>query len=66
MVRFFCDRCELEVEAQHDLVSFTCELGDAVSAWRHRRELCAKCVEEAKDVITKLCAKPGANRKRTA
>jgi len=64
MVRFYCDRCENEVEAQHDLITFTCELGDSVSAWRHRRELCGKCVDEAKEVIVKLCAKPGVNKKR--
>jgi len=68
MVRFYCDRCELEVDNQQDLVAFTSEVGDGVmSSWRNRRELCQKCLEEAKDLFTKFFAKPVApNRRRTA
>jgi hypothetical protein len=67
MVRFFCDRCESEVETQQDLTTFTSEVGDGtVSSWRNRRELCLKCVEEAKEMIGKFFAKPAANRRRMA
>jgi hypothetical protein len=67
MVRFFCDRCDVELETQQDLSSFTCEVGDSVvSSWRSRRELCQKCLEEAKELVGKFFAKPVANRRRTA
>lgn len=67
MVRFFCDRCDIEVETQQDLTAFTSEVGDGVmSSWRNRRELCQKCLEEAKELITKFFAKSAANRRRTA
>jgi hypothetical protein len=67
MVRFFCDRCEAEVESQQDLTAFTSEVGDGVlSSWRNRRELCQKCVDEAKDLFTKFFAKPAVTRRRTA
>jgi hypothetical protein len=66
MVRFFCDRCETEVDNQQDLTTFTSEVGDgAVSAWRNRRELCQKCVEEAKELISKFFAKAATTRRRT-
>jgi hypothetical protein len=66
MVRFFCDRCETEVDNQQDLTTFTSEVGDGtVSAWRNRRELCQKCVDEAKEMISKFFAKPATPRRRT-
>ena len=65
MIRFYCDRCDAEVETQQDLVAFTSEVGDAImSSWRTRRELCQKCLEEAKDLITKFFAKPVVTRRR--
>jgi hypothetical protein len=67
MVRFFCDRCDIEVESQQDLTAFTSEVGDGVmSSWRNRRELCQRCLEEAKELITKFFAKSAARRRRTA
>lgn len=68
MVRFYCDRCDTEVETQQDLTAFTSEVGDGVmSSWRTRRELCQKCMEEAKEMVGKFFAKPAsANRRRTA
>lgn len=67
MVRFYCDRCEAEVETQQDLTAFTSEVGDGVlSSWRNRRELCQKCLEEAKELFTKFFAKPAVTRRRTA
>ena len=67
MVRFFCDRCETELESQSDLIAFTSEAGDGVlSSWRNRRELCQKCLDEAKELITKFFAKPAVARRRTA
>ena len=65
MVRFFCDRCDTEVEAQGDLSSFSAEVGDsAVSSWRTRRDLCSKCLEEAKEMFTKFFAKQAPQRRR--
>jgi len=65
MVRFFCDRCDAEVETQQDLTAFTSEVGDGVmSSWRTRRELCAKCLEDSKELVNKFFAKPSANRRR--
>ncbi len=67
MVRFYCDRCEAEVETQQDLTSFTAEVGDGVlSSWRHRRDLCPKCLDEAKEMFTKFFAKAAVTRRRTA
>ncbi len=67
MVRFFCDRCDSEVESQQDLITFTAEVGDgAMSAWRNKRELCLKCVEEVKDLMGKFFAKAPPNRGRRA
>jgi hypothetical protein len=65
MVRYFCDRCDAEVETQQDLTAFTSEVGDGVmSSWRTKRDLCAKCLEEAKDLVGKFFAKPQVNRRR--
>jgi len=67
MVRFFCDRCDAEVETQQDLTAFTSEVGDGVlSSWRTRRELCPKCLDEAKELVSKFFARPVANKRRTA
>ncbi len=67
MVRFYCDRCESELETQSDLTAFSSEVGDGIlSSWRSRRELCQKCLEEAKELITKFFAKPAVARRRTA
>jgi hypothetical protein len=67
MVRLFCDRCEAEVETQQELTAFTSEVGDGVlSSWRTRRELCPKCLEDAKDLVNKFFARPAASRRRTA
>lgn len=65
MVRFFCDRCESELEGQQDLIPFSAEVGDVtVSAWRLRRDLCVKCLEETKDMIAKFFAKSVASKPR--
>jgi len=68
MVRFYCDRCECEVETHQELATFTSEIGDglAAGAWRTRRELCQKCLEEVKELFTKFFAKPAPQRRRTA
>ena len=64
MLRYFCDRCEAEVETQQDLTTFTSEVGDGVmSSWRTKRDLCAKCLEEAKELVGKFFAKAQANRR---
>ena len=67
MIRYFCDRCDGEVETQQELTAFVSEVGDGtLSSWRTRRDLCAKCLDEAKELLTKFFAKPAANRRRTA
>ncbi len=67
MVRFYCDRCEVELESQSDLTAFTAEVGDiTLSSWRTKRELCPKCIDDAKELFSKFFAKPVANRRRTA
>jgi hypothetical protein len=65
MIRYYCDRCDAEVETQQDLTAFTSEVGDGVmSSWRTKRDLCAKCLEEAKEMVGKFFAKPQVNRRR--
>jgi len=66
MVRFYCDRCEVEVDTQQELTAFTAEVGDGVmSSWRNRRELCPKCLDEAKELFTKFFTKLIVPRRRT-
>ncbi|GIW43098.1 MAG: hypothetical protein KatS3mg077_0380 [Candidatus Binatia bacterium] len=67
MIRYFCDRCETEVEHHADLTTLSVEIGESgsTSNWRLRRELCAKCLEEAKEFLTKFLAK-SQPKKRTA
>lgn len=68
MIRYYCDRCEAEVEGQNEMNPFTTEIGDiATSAgWRLKRELCLKCLEEGKELVTKFFAKSASPRRRTA
>jgi hypothetical protein len=41
-------------------------VGDGImSSWRNRRELCPKCLDEAKELFTKFFAKPAVPRRRT-
>jgi hypothetical protein len=64
MVRYFCDRCDAEVETHQDLTPFSSEVGDGVmSSWRTKRDLCAKCVEEAKELVSRFFAKPQGTRR---
>ena len=64
MLRYFCDRCDAEVETQQYLTAFTSEVGDgAMSSWRTKRDLCAKCLEEAKELVGKFFAKAQPNRR---
>jgi len=65
MVRYFCDRCDAEVETHQDLTSFTSEVGDGVmsTSWRTKRDLCTKCLEEVKELVSKYFARPQANRR---
>ena len=54
------------MEGQQELATFTAEVGDVtVSAWRTRRDLCVKCLEEAKDLVSKFFAKSAAKPRRT-
>lgn len=64
MLRYFCDRCDTEVETQQDLTAFTSEVGDGVMAsWRTKRDLCTKCLDEAKELVGKFFAKAQPNRR---
>lgn len=66
MIRYFCDRCETEVENHGDLTIFSAEIGEGTGSgsWRLRRELCPKCLEETKDLLTKFFTKSGTAKKR--
>jgi len=68
MIRYYCDRCEAEVENQNDLNPFTTEAGDVATSagWRLRRDLCQKCLEEGKQMIHKFFARNVTARRRSA
>jgi hypothetical protein len=68
MIRYFCDRCDAEVEHHTELVVFNAEVGEASASgsWRIRRELCPKCLEETKELLNKFFSKSAATKKRTA
>lgn len=68
MIRYFCDRCEAEVEGQGDLSTFSTETGDLATStgWRLRREVCQKCLEEGKEMVNKFFVKNAPPRRRTA
>lgn len=56
MVRFYCDRCNVEVEGPDDLTEVAVEGRERpnLAAWSWRSEMCRGCYEAIKEAITNL------------
>jgi hypothetical protein len=56
MVRFYCDRCNAEVEGPDELVEVTVESRErpTLAAWNWRSEMCRSCYDSLKDAMTNL------------
>ena len=56
MVRFYCDRCNAEVEGPDDLIEVTVESRErpSLAAWSARSEMCRTCYESVKDSMVNL------------
>ncbi len=56
MVRFYCDRCNGEVEGVDDLIEVMVESHErpSSSAWSLRSEMCRPCFDGLKEGITNL------------
>jgi hypothetical protein len=56
MVRFYCDRCNSEVEGPDELVEVAVESRErpSLAAWNWRSEMCRPCYDSLKDAMTNL------------
>lgn len=56
MVRFYCDRCNTEVEGPDDLIEVAVEGRErpSVAAWNWRAEVCRACYENLREAMTNL------------
>jgi hypothetical protein len=56
MVRFYCDRCNAEVEGPDDLVEVSVESRErpTLNAWSARSEMCRSCYDSIREAITSL------------
>ena len=56
MVRFYCDRCNAEVEGPDDLVEVIVEGRErpSLSGWSSRAEVCRNCYEGLREAVTNL------------
>ena len=56
MVRFYCDRCNAEVEGPDELIELSVESRErpSLAAWTVRSEMCRTCYESVKDAMTNL------------
>lgn len=56
MVRFYCDRCNTEVEGPDELVEVTVESRErpSLAAWSARSEMCRTCYESVKESMISL------------
>jgi hypothetical protein len=56
MVRFYCDRCNAEVDGPDDLVEIIVESRErpTLAAWSARSEMCRSCYESVREAITSL------------
>jgi hypothetical protein len=56
MVRFYCDRCNAEVDGPDDLVEVSVESRDrpTLAAWSARSEMCRSCYESVREAMTTL------------
>jgi hypothetical protein len=56
MVRFYCDRCNSEVEGPDDLVEVNVEGRErpSLSGWTFRSEVCRSCYDGLREAMTNL------------
>jgi hypothetical protein len=56
MVRFYCDRCNAEVEGPDDLVEIAVESRErpSLAAWNWRAEICRSCYDGVKEAMSNL------------
>jgi hypothetical protein len=56
MVRFYCDRCNAEVDGLDDLVEIRVESRErpTLAAWSPRSEMCRSCYESVREAMTTL------------
>jgi hypothetical protein len=56
MVRFYCDRCNAEVEGPDDLVEVTVESRErpSLTGWNSRAEVCRSCYDGLRDAMSNL------------
>jgi hypothetical protein len=56
MIRFYCDRCNAEVEGPDDLIEVAVEGRERpnVAAWTWKSEMCRSCYDTLKEAINNL------------
>ncbi len=56
MVRFYCDRCNVEVEGSDDLIEVAVEARERpnLAAWNWRAEVCRACYDTLREAMTNL------------
>jgi hypothetical protein len=56
MVRFYCDRCNAEVDGPDDLVEISVESRErpTLAAWSARSEMCRSCYDSIREAMTSL------------
>jgi hypothetical protein len=56
MVRFYCDRCGMEVEGPDDLIEVVAEGRERpnLAAWSCRSEVCRGCYDALKEAVGAL------------
>ena len=67
MVRFYCDRCNAEVENPDDLIEVVAEGRERpnLSAWSRRAEVCRSCYGSLKDSFETLFGAVEDSRRRS-
>ena len=68
MVRFYCDRCNTELEGPDDLVEIVAEGRERpnLAAWSRKAEVCRGCYEALKESFAALFAPVEDNRRRAS
>jgi len=56
MVRFYCDRCNAEVEGPDELIEVSVESRErpSLAGWTVRSEMCRPCSDSVKEAMTNL------------
>ena len=56
MVRFYCDRCNSEVEGPDDLIEVAVEGRErpTLAAWNWRAEMCRSCYDTLREAMSNL------------